>query len=200
MKLRTLWPMATLVAAASLGGWASGGIEGSKHDFSDRPWAGDDTCGVCHTPHRRVAPKAAPLWNPKADLSRRFGTAIGRNAAATGAPRAGTGTTMCLRCHDGTVADAIIAGKQSERPANQQRWGMFRAVHGASDHPVGVAYPQMDRGYRPMPTVVALGSVLLPQGRVECVSCHDPHNSADTSYMLVTSNAGSALCLTCHNK
>ena len=34
---------------------------------------------------------------------------------------------------------------------------------------------------------------------VECGSCHDPHNSTNTSFLRV-SNAGSAVCLTCHVK
>jgi len=41
---------------------------------------------------------------------------------------------------------------------------------------------------------------------VECGSCHDPHNGADSFiagesvYFLRTSNAGSALCIGCHEK
>lgn len=34
---------------------------------------------------------------------------------------------------------------------------------------------------------------------VECTSCHDPHNSANTKF-LVVSNAASNLCTSCHNK
>ncbi|MBN4058944.1 cytochrome c3 family protein [bacterium AH-315-J04] len=40
----------------------------------------------------------------------------------------------------------------------------------------------------------------MPNGRVECTSCHDPHNQSGAPYMLVKSNARSALCLTCHKK
>jgi predicted CXXCH cytochrome family protein len=42
--------------------------------------------------------------------------------------------------------------------------------------------------------------VRLPDGRVECVSCHDPHNQSGTQAMLAVSNRRSALCLTCHVK
>jgi predicted CXXCH cytochrome family protein len=35
--------------------------------------------------------------------------------------------------------------------------------------------------------------------RVECASCHDPHNTSNGTF-LRRSNAGSNLCLTCHNK
>ena len=40
-------------------------------------------------------------------------------------------------------------------------------------------------------------SDLLP--RVECASCHDPHNTTNGTF-LRRSNAGSGLCLTCHVK
>lgn len=38
-----------------------------------------------------------------------------------------------------------------------------------------------------------------PIPRVECASCHDPHNTANGTF-LRRSNANSALCLTCHVK
>ena len=34
---------------------------------------------------------------------------------------------------------------------------------------------------------------------VECASCHDPHNAANGTFLRKT-NAGSAVCLACHNK
>ncbi|HEY3327121.1 MAG TPA: cytochrome c3 family protein [Novimethylophilus sp.] len=34
---------------------------------------------------------------------------------------------------------------------------------------------------------------------VECASCHDPHSSTNATFLRI-SNAGSAVCLTCHNK
>lgn len=37
------------------------------------------------------------------------------------------------------------------------------------------------------------------KGYVECTSCHDPHNDANSKF-LVVSNANGALCTTCHSK
>jgi len=37
------------------------------------------------------------------------------------------------------------------------------------------------------------------QAFVECASCHDPHSSAQPTFLRM-SNAGSGLCLACHNK
>ena len=190
----------TLALMLGICGWAWGGIKGSKHDFSDRPWSNGEACGACHTPHRSQAPKAAPLWNPDADLTRRFGAVAASASAADKLVFPGNGTRMCLRCHDGTLAAPTFTDVKRDRFVNKRHPGIFRPAHDATDHPVGVVYPSFDRKYRPLTSVVAKGTVTLPDGRVECISCHDPHNAAGEANMLVTSNARSALCLTCHDK
>lgn len=198
MKWRTGIPALALAALIGLGGWAFADIKGSKHDFSQAPWSGGDLCSPCHVPHRDEIPKAAPLWDPKADLNRVFGTPL------TSEARPGAGTLSCLRCHDGTVARDTFgrgtAGVPHPRFVNSLHPGFHAAGLDASNHPVGVPYPQFDEDYRPITFVTARGQVVLPAGRVECVSCHDPHNMAGLPYMLVVSNARSALCLTCHRK
>jgi predicted CXXCH cytochrome family protein len=107
---------------------------------------------------------------------------------------------MCLRCHDGTIARDTLDGSAGQRFVNTDNPGLFGTGHGTSEHPVGVDYPQLDRGFRPATAVVASGTVTLPDGKVECISCHDPHDMAGEKHMLVVSNARSALCLTCHRK
>lgn len=198
MNRRWIITTGTIVAAAAalctVSSIATAEIEGSKHDFTRTEGSADDACGACHTPNRAEPPKAAPLWNPQADLSRRFGSAFGDKHDP------GLGTTMCMRCHDGTIAKETLTGVVGNRFANKQNPSMFSTGHGRSDHPVGVVYPSVDRGFRPPTSVVASGEVSLPGGRVECTSCHDPHNQAGVAHMLVKSNARSALCLTCHKK
>jgi predicted CXXCH cytochrome family protein len=192
-------PIAIRLAVVSLvtvlcAGLALGGIEGSKHDFSSEKWADGDSCGVCHTPHREEPPTAAPLWDPDADLNRTFGTPI------TSSAEPGMGTLMCIRCHDGTIARDTIPIEPRGRFPNLRHPGLFGAGHGRSDHPVGVEYPNVQDGYHPANKVEASGEVRLPGGRVECITCHDPHDMSGQKYMLVMSNARSALCLTCHDK
>jgi predicted CXXCH cytochrome family protein len=86
---------------------------------------------------------------------------------------------------------AILAGQREgfEMPATS-------AMH---DHPIGIPYPIDSREYRPRGAAEAKG-VSLPEGRVECVSCHDPHNAAGVESMLIMPNRRSALCLACHIK
>ncbi len=44
----------------------------------------------------------------------------------------------------------------------------------------------------------------LSKGYVQCTSCHDPHRSDNPTFLRINNggqgNAGSAVCLTCHNK
>jgi predicted CXXCH cytochrome family protein len=181
-----------VLACALLGSAVWAGIKGSKHDFSGAEWSGGDACSACHTP-RSELPAEAPLWDPSADLSERFGGKPDRNLP-------GAGTTSCLRCHDGTVASPTIAGVTRDRFVNKRHPGIFTAGHGTSNHPVGVDYPGFDPEYQPAPSVEFSRKVMLPNGRVECTSCHDPHNDSGLDYMLVMSNARSALCLQCHIK
>ncbi len=194
MMRRFLIPIFPVGIALILSGFARGGVEGSKHDFSQKAWSKDDSCGACHTPQRVETPEVKPLWDPGADLMARFGTSVVTR------DRAGSGTTSCLRCHDGTVASSNISSAQRAEFVNKTRSSRFAPAHGSSNHPVGVDYPMLDRSFKPVSTVTGKGSVSLPGGKVECLSCHDPHNGSGQEYFLVTSNARSALCLTCHRK
>lgn len=197
----TLLPLAAIVGViASIDlPYAIAEIAGSKHDLRHQAWSKADLCGSCHTPHRENPPTAAPLWDSDADLNKRFGTAKDQKTIAA------EGTQMCIRCHDGTVAKdtigGIAQGRSNLASSNRSgRPGFSTAGHGSTDHPVGVPYPKTDKGYKPTVVLESKNVVRVPDGRVECTSCHDPHNTAGHKDMLVMSNDGSALCLSCHNK
>lgn len=69
----------------------------------------------------------------------------------------------------------------------------------SADHPIGIPYPDSPQ-FAPFPPGGKFPSgVRLVNGRVECVSCHDPHNPSIQPF-LVTADSGSALCYTCHVK
>jgi len=110
----------------------------------------------------------------------------------------GPTSLICLGCHDGTVAVSTIgtshAMLSSERAA-------FDLPDGSvwRDHPVGVPYPADPRRYRPR-TAVEKRGIRLPDGRLDCVSCHDPHGTTGLDNLLIVSNRRSALCLACHVK
>lgn len=95
---------------------------------------------------------------------------------------------------------------------NADRWNGVGDLR--DDHPISFNYKAIldgsqDPGLHPIATAVAAGVRFFPVGsssefRVECSSCHDPHVDyiSQTEYtpFLITSNAGSAMCLGCHNK
>jgi predicted CXXCH cytochrome family protein len=79
----------------------------------------------------------------------------------------------------------------------------------SNDHPISFSFDTAlataDGGLKdPATASSGLGGTvnddLLLGGKMECASCHDVHNSSNLSKLLVKSNAGSALCLTCHSK
>lgn len=74
------------------------------------------------------------------------------------------------------------------------------------DHPVGFVYDSAlasSDGNLKVPIntdfVDAAQKVRLFEGRVECSSCHNPHDNSLGSF-LVMDNAGSTLCQQCHTK
>jgi predicted CXXCH cytochrome family protein len=175
----------------------SGSIVGSKHDFSGYGWSQQQICLPCHTPHSAGAAELGPLWDhsPSARQSYRL------YDGSRGMP--GAASLVCLSCHDGSTAVDAYGGMTGGVLIDQV--GNGRALIGRdgdlrTDHPIGVEYPQFDRGYRPRTQVEAEGYVVLPQGRVECLSCHDVHGQYGVDKFLVKSNERSDLCLTCHRK
>ncbi|MHC4235770.1 MAG: cytochrome c3 family protein, partial [Planctomycetota bacterium] len=67
-----------------------------------------------------------------------------------------------------------------------------------NDHPVGARYPTGDRKFQPLSRVEQFDRIRLFDGKVECSSCHDPHDSYDQPYLLVMPNDESQLCMSCH--
>jgi len=94
----------------------------------------------------------------------------------------------CLSCHDGVIASM---GETTVRA------GSFTHGIGLS-HPIGNEYPRFN-GKNDFVNVEFLPrSIKLVDGKVGCLSCHNPYGSEDK--YLVVQNKRSALCLTCHQK
>ena len=197
-------------------------ITGSKHDFrvqSFNPTSGGsaEICITCHTPHNAISSaNGAPLWN-HAESVETF-TPYADNGTLDASVAAPTGTSkLCLSCHDGTtnldaigtgVAGTAALGSATFYPTTTADLGTNLTTH----HPVSFTYDDAlaaaDGGLHP-PTSTTSGitgnidaDMLFGAGndRLECSSCHDVHNGANLAGLLVKTNNGSALCLTCHNK
>ena len=69
------------------------------------------------------------------------------------------------------------------------------------DHPIGIEYPPPGlTGYKDKSTFTGAKLITINGvDRVECTSCHDPHNDSLGMFLRQTV-AGSKLCLECHDK
>lgn len=158
-------------------------------------------CRVCHIPHIQVVrsaspPTTQPTTQPALELYRMPGQ---RRVFVPGEFTPGPTSLICLGCHDGTVGTSMISGAHALLAG--VRGGFYAPGDYAwRDHPIGIPYRGDGRDLRPESFVTKAGRIRLPDGAVECISCHDPHNESGVPKMLVMSNRRSALCLTCHIK
>lgn|GEM_PF-470322 len=164
------------------------GLIGSKHDFTRGAADGRALCLPCHQPH--VISAAVPA------LDRRPSTAQPlRPYQALGLALDGW-SLLCLGCHDGVLASDVFTSAHAiavAGPLGDSRLG----VRGLRSHPVGVRYPVNDPAYHP-PAAVEAAGLRMPDGRIQCTTCHDAHNTRGYAGMLHVSNERSRLCLTCH--
>ncbi len=190
-------------------------ITGSAHDFSNRSWSGPGDgsggriCRVCHIPHNAQDVDGAPLWNHEVTTQTFTPYSSATMDQAPGDPRGVT--KLCLSCHDGiTAVDSFGGSTGGETITNTANLGLSLQ----DDHPVSVKWTHQTfdwaagctfnchagiagPSFLPMPgTSASAGG----EGYfLECISCHDVHNSIPSnSSFLRMDNANSALCLQCH--
>lgn len=118
---------------------------------------------------------------------------------------------LCLGCHDGVTAlGAVRRGDIAitNGPAMSGTNVFDRTKITNSHHPVSFSYSQVQAalGYK---ALEPNGNVKLDhQGRMQCTTCHDPHQTKDTTmpfwvWEYVSSpsppmNSQDAVCLSCH--
>ena len=162
---------------------------------------------ACHTPHDANTSVAdAPLWNHQVTVQS-FTPYDSTSLDATDVGQPSGYSKLCLSCHDGTVALDNFGGTTSGTNFIDASYEVGPDLSG--DHPISFTYDATlataDGGlFDPTTANSGLGSTItldLLQGDfLQCSSCHDVHNEYENSNLLVIDNAGSALCLTWHNK
>ena len=157
------------------------GVRGSPHDFSGRSWSGGQICLPCHGNHGSSG--SGYSWNHAFPADTAFTT---RADAALG-----ESSLMCLGCHDGQTALDSFGGATG---STVMTGGAVVGRDLRDDHPVGVAYPSGDPRYRSAGVVE--GNLPLYDGRLECGSCHDPHDNRWGKFLRLDSRV---LCQTCHD-
>lgn len=156
---------------------------------------GEIDCLTCHSAH---GAEVTTFNRPSCDTCHPDGKGhaglkiahFGQVAEQIGDSTLDGSVVLCGSCHDGAVG----SNTGSHEPAR-----VIRASAVSGDHPIGSDYPTVSKpGHRFFPIDELPGGIILMNGKVGCLSCHNPYGDASTSY-LVMSNRRSALCLTCHD-
>jgi len=219
-EMRRWLYVATLLALASAGVRLYGArnhaaIINTRHDFraassaSVRAVSGADACVFCHTPHDAGGPTGdgTYLWNHRLSTTQ-FQAYSSTTLQSTVSPITPQDSSkLCLSCHDGTIAlgdtlnDGLLGfvqGGSYSLPLSSSS-DLADTQGFANDHPFAFS-PQLSSEIRTPPPGDA---VRLSAGKVQCISCHDPHQEnldATVGKFLVKSNSGSAICQTCHQQ
>jgi predicted CXXCH cytochrome family protein len=191
----------------------------AHHKFNTSSWnPTGEICVVCHTPHNAdMTVPNEPLWNHEVSAATftLYSTATFNGAGTAGQPDGNS--KLCLSCHDGITIESNFGGitTGTNKFSSTSRLNVGSEVYQgltaglSNDHPISFTYDaalaSADKGLKD-PTTTASGlpgstgtitTDLLFGGKLQCCSCHDPHNG--TSKVLRNTNSGSALCRTCHN-
>jgi hypothetical protein len=192
-------------------------------------------CESCHLPHTATTYGASFLWAwttvPTVVATYSTETNLG-GALTSPTGRSGNDRSMlCLSCHDGTsvAANNIIASNT----ANGLPYALINTGGGlnpdlSTQHPVDAIVPATADYAQPTQltvlgtaaAVAVIGTDSLPlwssnsiasvgaAGRVECTTCHDPHNdytsdqgvNGGAPFLRVANTNGVVLCRECHNQ
>jgi len=210
------------------------GSDGTPATFnelgSSGGWNGrNEICRVCHVPHDHG--KATQrytnglLWNhgiSSATYTMYDSTWSDTLDNAQSAQPDGT-AKLCLGCHDGTVAldtfdkyagtagneiQSIDSGISAGFQVSSFMDGTNIDLRGT--HPLSITYDEtVDTGLNPKTTAMGTSGTIddvLDNGKVQCSSCHDVHDSAGEAVAgthllrVSTKTPASGLCLTCHKK
>lgn len=174
-------------------------------------------CVYCHRPHATGG--SAPLWNRGAP-SASFRMYESGSLDMPIDPRPAPASMLCLSCHEGSLPlDRVLVkpagfgsaggnGQTIKRcatdchtggnPDGGLNWeGVWFDDDLRGQHPISIVYdPGLDPGFEPASVLEAAG-LRLVNGRVECVTCHEPHSQRFRPFLRIANTSGS-LCRTCH--
>lgn len=159
-------------------------------------------CVFCHTPHQVVTAK--PLWNHTASVQ----TFIPYDQTISTTLKSNPGqpdgsSKLCLGCHDGTVALGATGTEGNISGLGTPLGGPASlGTNLSNSHPVSFVFDSaltVQKGELVDPVVLTDKVKLDANSKLQCTSCHDPHDNSNGNF-LVMGNSGGALCTTCHVK
>jgi predicted CXXCH cytochrome family protein len=165
-------------------------------------------CTFCHAPHSGLG-GISPLWNQTYSQATYvpYGSTTYHETGNT-KPTLGVTSSLCLSCHDGTVAMGQTAVFGQIQTTGKWAPGDTFGTTLSGTHPFSLVLPMKDasnlvaslvsQGKTGDPT----GKVKLVHGNIECTSCHDPHvqnNDRIAQQFLVKDSSSGQMCLACHD-
>jgi predicted CXXCH cytochrome family protein len=173
-------------------------------------------CMYCHAPHSGINGTAGvlgtPLWDQKLSTATyQMYTSSTMTVNQTHQPLLGSNSTLCLSCHDGTVAVGTLTpyGQVSmSQPLSSTSANLGTNMQ--STHPFSFVPPikaasdlWASVSATPPSTQDTTGAVQLINGNVECGSCHNPHVQyidPNGNFLVINnSTGGNLLCVACHS-
>jgi predicted CXXCH cytochrome family protein len=215
--------LAVMVVLAAMLSWAKApksAIVNSAHDLRSRFNAAPFTvCSFCHIAHKFGDAPAGPgplLWNHTMSSVASYGvyqsqSFNGLNTDIADLGGQNTVSNLCLSCHDGTVAvnsfyEAVTGANFQPIPQNTTFMPQSHRVRDLTkQHPVNFSYTALlaTKAGMLVPSsansVDAAGEIPLFQGKMQCATCHDPHNGTSSIFVQAfpTQTSGS-FCTYCH--
>jgi hypothetical protein len=165
-------------------------------------------CTFCHAPHSGLGANT-PLWNQtlsKATYTPYTSTTYIEQGNTQ--PTLGVTSSLCMSCHDGTVAVGQSAAYGTLPVTGSMNSVDSFGTNLSGSHPFSLILPMKDasnlvaslvsQGKTADPT----GAVTLINGNVECTSCHNPHVQGTdriAQNFLVRDSSSGQMCLACHD-
>ena len=201
-----------LVAGSISAQTQTGGDVIGVHDLgpgSRSPITGtlNDACMYCHAPHSGTG--KGPLWNQKFSIqtytpySSTTYVEKGNSQPPIGGP-----SSLCLSCHDGTVAPGTTQAYGTIRMRGSMSTADVFGTNLSNSHPFSLLLPMNDSVeiasslVSTHKTIDPTGAVHLVRGNIECTSCHNPHVQAKDAVslnFLVRDSSSGQMCLACHD-
>jgi predicted CXXCH cytochrome family protein len=172
-------------------------------------------CTYCHAPHSGIG-GVTPLWNQTLSSATYTPyTSSTYHQRGNAIPTLGYDSSLCLSCHDGTVApgQTVVYGKMTMF-GSMNKIDLVGAADISGQHPLQPQHPfSLTLPIQDSPDLVAslalqgktkdaTGTVSLVKGNLECTSCHDPHvqnKDLISLNFLVRDSSSGQLCLSCHD-
>ncbi len=139
-----------------------------------------------------------------------WSTTINAYPSAGAAPQPSGASKLCLSCHDGTIALGAVRSRATDIPVSggptmPSDADGYVGTDLSGSHPVSfvfddaLAVANNAAGHLPLvlPSTLSDNDVKLDaQGRIQCTTCHDPHNSTNPKFMAKPESG--QLCTICH--